>query len=84
MMAKDPSKALEDYENTHGKTSPSVPETVNPEVASALKSNLQLMESLGSDATPAIYYLNPKGRLQQQQGVPPDDDTMNTIMGSKP
>lgn len=84
MMAKDPSKALEDYENTHGKTSPSVPDTVNPDVASALKSNLQLMENLGSDATPAIYYLNPKGRLQQQQGVPPDDDTMNTIMGSKP
>lgn len=83
MMAKDPSKALMDYENSHEKTPPSASVAINVDIVQALESNLKLMGGLGSDATPAIYYLNPQGRLQQQLGLPPDDKTMNTIMGSR-
>ncbi|EBO9668567.1 thiol:disulfide interchange protein DsbG [Salmonella enterica] len=84
MMSKDPVKTLHDYESSHWKTRLDKPDPVPADITAALQDNLLLMEKLGSNATPAIYYLSPEGRLQQQLGLPPDDDTMNTIMGGKP
>ncbi|EGU3668821.1 thiol:disulfide interchange protein DsbG [Salmonella enterica] len=84
MMSKDPVKTLHDYENSHWKIRLDKPVSVPPDITTALQTNLLLMEKLGSSATPAIYYLSPDGQLQQQLGLPPDDDTLNTIMGGKP
>lgn len=83
MMSGNPVKTLHDYESSHWKTPLDKPDNIPPDITDALQANLQLMEKLGSNATPAIYYLSPAGRLQQQMGLPPDDDTMNTIMGGK-
>ncbi|QIX97813.1 thiol:disulfide interchange protein DsbG [Cedecea sp. FDAARGOS_727] len=82
MMAKDPSKTLADYENSKGKIALQKPEKITPEVGEAIKANLTLMDDLGGNATPSIYYLNAEGRLQQHQGMP-DAETMKTIMGEK-
>ncbi|EHM2355250.1 thiol:disulfide interchange protein DsbG [Salmonella enterica subsp. enterica serovar Bonariensis] len=84
MMSKEPVKALHDYESSHWKVPLDKPASIPPDITAALQSNLQLMEKLGSNATPAIYYMSPEDQLQQQMGLPPDDDTMDTIMGGKP
>src|SRR3546814_8776272 len=41
---------------------------------------LTLMGEMGASATPAIYYLDDEGRLQQHQGAP-RPDALNSIMG---
>lgn len=80
IQAADPVKALIEYENSHWKTHPADPKTVLPDTQKALQNNLMLMETLGSNATPSIYYQDKNGRLHQQLGVPPDAMTMESIM----
>ena len=80
LMSENPSKTLADYENSKGKWVLSSPEKISPAIEEALKNNLSLMDELGGNVTPAIYYLNADGRLQQHQGKP-DEATLNTIMG---
>lgn len=82
MMTDNPAKTLADYENSKGKLALQKPEKITPEVGEALKNNLTLMDDLGGNATPAIYYLNAEDRLQQHQGKP-DEETLKTIMGEK-
>ncbi|AIR03319.1 disulfide isomerase [Cedecea neteri] len=82
LMSKDPAKTLADYENSKGKLALQKPEKIDPVIGEALKDNLTLMDDLGGNATPAIYYLNAEGRLQQHQGMP-DAETLNTILGDK-
>ncbi|NIG77676.1 thiol:disulfide interchange protein DsbG [Cedecea neteri] len=82
LMSKDPAKTLADYENSKGKLALQKPEKIDPVIGEALKDNLTLMDDLGGNATPSIYYLNAEGRLQQHQGMP-DAETLNTIMGDK-
>jgi thiol:disulfide interchange protein DsbG len=43
---------------------------------------MQLMEDLELQATPAIFYLDDKGELQQQQGAPSPDKLVK-ILGPK-
>jgi thiol:disulfide interchange protein DsbG len=38
-----------------------------------LQANYELMTQLGAQATPAIFYLDAQGRMQQQQGAPRPD-----------
>lgn len=82
LMSKDPAKTLADYENSKGKLPLQKPERIDPVIGEALKDNLTLMDDLGGNATPSIYYLNAEGRLQQHQGMP-DAETLNTILGDK-
>ncbi|MFB5744967.1 thiol:disulfide interchange protein DsbG [Cedecea sp. P7760] len=82
LMSKDPAKTLADYENSKGKLALQKPEKIDPVIGEALKDNLTLMDDLGGNATPSIYYLNAEGRLQQHQGMP-DAETLNTILGDK-
>lgn len=82
LMSKDPAKTLADYENSKGKLALQKPERIDPVIGEALKDNLTLMDDLGGNATPSIYYLNAEGRLQQHQGMP-DAETLNTILGDK-
>jgi len=80
LEAKDPAAALNTHE-TAGKASKLEPlEDVSPKLTERLEANLTLMGEMGASATPAIYYLDDSGRLQQQQGAP-RPDSLTKIMG---
>ena len=52
------------------------------QVLYSIRSERQLMEQLDVAATPAIFYLDEKGNLQQQQGAPSPDKLVQ-ILGPK-
>ena len=80
--AKDPQQALHEHEKA-GKASTLKPLTKIPaDVQAKLDANAQLMEELDVAATPAIFYLDEKGNLQQQQGAPSPDKLVQ-ILGPK-
>ncbi|MFS7066599.1 thiol:disulfide interchange protein DsbG, partial [Escherichia coli] len=63
LASKDPQKALHDHEQA-GKASTLKPLAKIPAaVRKQLAGNMELMESLGAAATPAIFYLNAEGRM---------------------
>jgi thiol:disulfide interchange protein DsbG len=55
---------------------------VPPAVQAKLAANMKLMEDLELAATPAIFYMDEKGQLQQQQGAPSPDKLLK-ILGPK-
>jgi thiol:disulfide interchange protein DsbG len=55
---------------------------VPPAIQAKLAANMQLMEDLELQATPAIFYMDDKGELQQQQGAPSPDKLVK-ILGPK-
>jgi len=80
--AKDPQVALNDHEAA-GKASTLKPlEKIPAELERQLTDNLMLMSELGAQATPAIFYLDDSGRLQQHQGAP-RPDALEAIMGPR-
>ncbi|MDO2022305.1 thiol:disulfide interchange protein DsbG, partial [Escherichia coli] len=50
--------------------------------APSLSDNEKLMDDLGANVTPAIYYMSKENTLQQAVGLP-DQKTLNIIMGNK-
>ena len=83
LAAKDPAKALHDHEKA-GKTSKlKALGKIPADVQAQLNANMQLMEELELSATPAIFYMDDKGELQQQQGAPSPDKLVK-ILGAKP
>jgi len=82
LTAKQPESALKQHEMA-GKASTLKPmKTIAAEVQQQLDDNLALMGELGAAATPAIFYQDAGGRLQQQQGAP-SADNLTKIMGPK-
>ncbi|MDF0734271.1 thiol:disulfide interchange protein DsbG [Pseudomonas entomophila] len=82
LAAKDPAKALEQHEQA-GKGSTLKPLEKIPEaVQQRLDGNLALMEEMGLGATPAIFYLDDQGRLQNQQGAP-RPEMLGKILGKR-
>ncbi|MGY3258074.1 thiol:disulfide interchange protein DsbG [Pseudomonas chlororaphis] len=82
LAAKDPQKALLDHEKA-GKGSSLKPLAKIPaEVQAKLDANMALMDELELSATPAIFYMDDKGELQQQQGAPAPDK-LGKIFGPK-
>ncbi|WP_010486474.1 thiol:disulfide interchange protein DsbG [Pseudomonas sp. S9] len=80
LAAKSPEQALNEHESA-GQSSTLAPlKTIPPHIQKQLDSNLELMNELGGQATPAIFYLDKDGRLQQQQGAP-RPDALKAIMG---
>lgn len=80
LAAEDPETALNKHEAA-GKASTLKPiQRISPKVNKQLEANLTLTGKMGASATPAIYYLDEAGRLQQQQGVP-RPESMNQVMG---
>lgn len=66
-----------------GKGSPLKPlDKIPKEIQDKLDANEQLMTELGLQATPAIFYLDEKGRLQQQQGAP-RPEMLGRILGAR-
>ena len=82
LAAKDPEKTLAEHEKA-GKGSPLKPlKAIPPAIQAKLDANQQLMDELELSATPAIFYLDEKGDLQQQQGAPSPDKLVK-ILGPK-
>ncbi len=82
LAASDPQKALHDHEKA-GKSSALKPLNKIPaNIQTKLDANAQLMVDLDVSATPAIFYLDEQGNLQQQQGAPSPDKLVK-ILGPK-
>ncbi|MCQ4323562.1 thiol:disulfide interchange protein DsbG [Stutzerimonas stutzeri] len=80
--AKEPEAALNAHEAA-GKASKLKPlDKIPAELERQLTDNLMLMGELGAQATPAIFYLDDNGRLQQHQGAP-RPDALDLIMGPR-
>nr|WP_235914524.1 thioredoxin fold domain-containing protein [Dickeya oryzae] len=80
LSAKNPAQAWHDFELSNGKTVPSFPDTTPPDVVKKLQYNQQLLEELGANVTPAIYYMNADSALQQVVGLP-DEKQLADMMG---
>lgn len=82
LAAKDPEKTLAEHEKA-GKGSPLKPlKDIPVAIQAKLDANQQLMDELELSSTPAIFYLDEKGDLQQQQGAPSPDKLVK-ILGPK-
>lgn len=79
LAAKDPAAALHQHESGNdAKALDKIPAAIKRQ----LKTNHDLMTQLGAQATPAIFYLDDKGDMQQQQGAP-RPDRLAEIMGPR-
>ncbi|MGP3593912.1 thiol:disulfide interchange protein DsbG [Vagococcus sp. WN89Y] len=82
MSAKDPAQSWNEYEKSNGKMALELPKSIPPELMKKLNINQKIMDELGANATPAIYYMNEDNVLQQEVGLP-DAQKLKTIMGEK-
>lgn len=82
LSAKNPAKAWHDFEMSNGKTKPDLPEATSDDVRHQIRINQQLMNELGANGTPAIYYLNKDRLLQQIIGMP-DKQKLADLMACK-
>ncbi|PCR95283.1 thiol:disulfide interchange protein DsbG [Pseudomonas fluorescens] len=82
LAAKDPAKALEEHEKAGTASTLKALKNIPAAVQTKLAANMQLMEDLELQATPAIFYMDDKGELQQQQGAP-TPDKLAKILGPK-
>lgn len=82
LSAKDPQAALNEHEAAGKASKLKALEKIPAELEEQLTNNLMLMGELGAQATPAIFYLDDNGRLQQHQGAP-RPDALEEIMGSR-
>ena len=82
LASKDPAKTWHDYEQSNGKMALTIPKAIPPEKMKMLNVNQQLMDDLGANVTPAIYYMNKDNMLQQVVGLP-DKEKLQIMMGEK-
>lgn len=59
-----------------------IPTSISPDQMKVLNINQKLMDDLGANVTPAIYYMGKDDTLQQEVGLP-DKEKFNIIMGNK-
>ncbi|MEQ4939822.1 thiol:disulfide interchange protein DsbG, partial [Proteus terrae] len=57
-------------------------QAIPPEKMKVLNVNQQLMDELGANVTPAIYYMNKDNMLQQVVGLP-DKEKLQIMMGEQ-
>lgn len=77
LAAENPAAAL--YEHETGEAVQAL-ESIPTEIEQQLQANHDLMAQLGAQATPAIFYRDTQGGMQQQQGAPRPDKLLE-IMG---
>lgn len=82
LAADDPAKTWHDYEASGGKLSLSVPAAVPPAQMKILNRHQKIMDDLGANVTPAIYYMNKDNVLQQVVGLP-DKAQLKAMMESQ-
>lgn len=82
LASKDPAKTWHDYEASGGKMKLTMSATPPAEQMKTLNINQKLMDDLGANVTPAIYYMSKDNTLQQAVGLP-DKEKLDIIMGAK-
>lgn len=82
LASKDPAKTWHDYEASGGKMTLALPANPPAEQMKTLNINQKLMDDLGANVTPAIYYMSKDNTLQQAVGLP-DKEKLDIIMGAK-
>ncbi|MNG81577.1 Thiol:disulfide interchange protein DsbG precursor [compost metagenome] len=82
LAAKDPAKALAEHEKAGKASTLKALKTVPEAVQKQLQGNMELMEQLGLQATPAIFYQDEQGNLQTQQGAP-RPEMLGKILGKR-
>lgn len=70
MAADDPAAALAEHERNHGHGGLSPLSPVPAELEQRIRANNGLMQSLGAHATPAIFFKDADGNVQQLMGMP--------------
>lgn len=70
LASNDPAKTWHDYEASGGKMALTVPNTISPDHMKTLNMNQKIMDDLGANVTPAIYYMSKENVLQQVVGLP--------------
>ncbi len=82
LASADPARAWLAHEQHHPDAAlkPVTPLPAGP--ARQLDDNLQLMETLGAPATPAIFYQDDQGRMQMQAGSPKPEQ-LEAILGRR-
>lgn len=83
LTAKDPVAAWQAYERSGGKKLPHFTGTTPRETFDLLQQHQKLMDDLGANVTPAIYYMNDKNELQQVVGMP-DEKQLREMFGPRP
>lgn len=81
LASKHPAKALVRNENNYGSGGIQPEQNVSGKIADKIRSNNQLMNALGIQATPAIYYHGANGHVASTQGLP-RGKRLTQIMGS--
>lgn len=81
LASKDPARTWHDYEASGGKMKLDIPTTPPSDQMKALNINQKLMDDLGANVTPAIYYMSKDNTLQQAVGLP-DKEKLDVIMGN--
>lgn len=82
LAAKNPAQAWYDFESSNGKTIPPFSESSSRDIWQKIQNNQALMDELGANVTPAIYYMNDNNELQQVVGLP-DEAQFAEMMGNK-
>lgn len=82
LTAQQPERALHAHEEAAKGSTLKPLKKIPAEVRERLNGNLELMGELGATATPAIFYRDDAGRLQQQQGAP-RPEKLAQIMGDR-
>ncbi|HHG8773925.1 TPA: thiol:disulfide interchange protein DsbG [Raoultella planticola] len=82
LSTRDPAKTWHDYEQSAGKMKIAIPADLSAEKMKIISDNQKLMDELGANATPAIYYMNKEKMLQQVVGLP-EADKLPLMMGEK-
>jgi thiol:disulfide interchange protein DsbG len=79
---KNPELALEKHESAGKSSSLKAMATIPKDIQTKLDANMKLMEEMGLSATPAIFYRDEAGNVQQQQGAP-RPQVLAKMMGPK-
>ncbi|MFI7857051.1 thiol:disulfide interchange protein DsbG [Pseudomonas promysalinigenes] len=82
LAAKDPAKALHDHEKAGKASTLKAMDKVPEAVQQKLAANMALMEEMGLQATPAIFYQDEQDNLQSQQGAP-RPELLGKILGKR-
>lgn len=82
LASKDSQNALANHEKLGKGSTLKALENIPPAIQAKLQSNLLLMQELEVSATPAIFYMDDNGVMQQQQGAP-SPDKLEAILGPK-
>lgn len=82
LSAENRTEVWQRYTLSNGKTVPHFAAGTNKAVWEEIQRNQQLMDDLGANATPAIYYLNARRELQQIVGLP-DEKQFEEMMSKR-